>query len=133
MKYKGFDGKDYNLKLKKNNGKFKSSYHQIAYSLIKKIYPLYPVYEETKLCGTKNDLYMDLFIPSIRLACEVNGSQHYKYNPHFHQNVAGYARAKARDREKQEWCELNGITLIELAYNESEEEWTRKLSQLTTE
>ena len=133
MKYKGLDGKDYQLKLRKNNGKFRSSYHQLAYELVKKIYPLYPVYEETKLCGTKNDLYMDLFIPSIGLAIEINGEQHTKYNPYFHQNIAGFARSKARDQEKREWCETNNITLIELEYNESEEEWTTKLCNLTNE
>lgn len=133
MKYKGLDEKEYNLKLRKNNGKFRSSYHQKAYELIKKLYPLYSCYEETKLCGTKNDLYVDIFIPSIGLAIEVQGIQHTEFNPFFHQNIAGFARAKARDNEKKEWCNLNNITLVELAYNETEEQWTNKLLNLTNE
>lgn len=130
-KYKGvdpFDKKEYTLKFKKVNNKLKSSYHQKAYEIIKKLYPLYPVYEETKLCGTKNDLYIDMFIPSLGIAVEVNGEQHYKFNPYFHQNIAGYSRAMSRDQEKKLWCEINGITLIELAYNETEEQWQNKLS-----
>ena len=133
MKYKGLDGKEYLLKLKKNNGKFKSTYHKKAYELFKSIYPLYTVYEETKLCGTKNDLYIDIFCPSLQMMIEVQGEQHEKFNPFFHQNIAGYARSRGRDAEKRNWCELNGITLIELVYNESEEQWKKKMQLLTDE
>lgn len=130
-KYKGIDPsdkKEYMLRFKKVSNKLKSSYHQKAYEMIKKLYPLYPVYEETKLCGTKNDLYVDLFIPSLGIAVEVQGQQHYKFIPHFHQNVIGYSKAKGRDQEKALWCEINGVTLIELIYNETEEVWQNKLS-----
>lgn len=135
MKYKGTgenDKREYTLRLRKANNKFKSSLHQKAYEIIKSIYPLYPLYEETKLCGTKNDLYIDMFIPSLGLMFEIQGEQHYKFNPFFHQNIAGYARANARDQEKRNWCEINGITLIELAYNETEETWINKVSLQTT-
>ncbi len=134
MKYRWTDPTDkreYTLKLKKVNNKFQSQYHEKAYMLIKKMYTLYPMYEETKLCGTKNDLYLDLFIPSLKIAIEVQGQQHYKFIPHFHQNIIGYARAKSRDQEKALWCEINEITLIELIYNETEEEWKSKLSLQT--
>lgn len=131
MKYKGVDESDkreYALKLKKTNNKFKSSYHQKAYEIIKQLYPLYTVYEETKLCGTKNDLYLDMFIPSLGIGIEIQGVQHYKFVPHFHENIIGFSRAKARDQEKALWCEINDIKLIELIYNETEEEWKTKLS-----
>lgn len=134
MKYKGigeFDKKEYSLRLKKVNNKFKSKYHQKAYEIIKTLYPLYPVYEETKLCGTKNDLYLDMFIPSLGIGIEVQGEQHYKFIPYFHQNISGYSRAKARDQEKALWCEINDITLVELIYNETEEEWRNKLALRT--
>lgn len=134
MKYKGTDPSDkreYQLKLKKVNNKFKSELHQKAYQIIKEFYPLYPVYEETKLCGTKNDLYMDMFIPSLSLCVECQGLQHFKFIPHFHQNIAGMARERMRDQEKKLWCEINDITLIELAYNESEETWRNKLALQT--
>lgn len=136
MKYCGTDEsdkKEYILKLKKVNNKFKSKYHQKAYEIIKRLYPLYATYEETKLCGTKNDLYLDIFIPSLGIAVEVMGEQHYKLVPHFHQNIAGMARERMRDQEKKLWCQLNDITLIELKFNESEQEWERKLSHLTNE
>ncbi len=136
MKYKGTsesDKREYQLRLRKVSNKFKSQYHKTAYSIIKQLYPLYPVYEETKLCGTKNDLYLDLFIPSLGVAVEVNGPQHYKYVPFFHQNIAGFAKANMRDQEKKFWCEINDIQLIVLAYNETEEEWITKLTQLSND
>jgi|JI10StandDraft_1071094.scaffolds.fasta_scaffold10620_2 hypothetical protein len=133
MKYKGLDGKEYLLRLKKNNGKFKSSYHKKAYELFKSIYPLYTIYEETKLCGTKNDLYVDIFCPSLQLMIEVQGAQHETFNPFFHQNIAGFAKSKGRDNEKRQWCEANGITLIELVHNESEEQWKQKILHLNND
>ena len=32
----------------------------------------------------------------------------------------------ARDKDKRAWCELNHMTLIELNYDESEEQWRAK-------
>ena len=34
-----------------------------------------------------------------------------------------FFKAQARDKDKRAWCKLNHINLIELNYNESEEEW----------
>ena len=39
-----------------------------------------------------------------------------------------FLKAQKKDREKVEWCELNNIKLIELPYNESTDEWTKRLS-----
>tara|TARA_R100001230_G_C5556573_1_gene82519 strand:- start:421 stop:552 length:132 start_codon:yes stop_codon:yes gene_type:complete len=41
--------------------------------------------------------------------------------------MLGFAKAKKRDREKLEWCELNGITVVELSYEEDEDEWRTRL------
>ena len=37
-----------------------------------------------------------------------------------------FYKAKARDAEKREWCELNSIRLIEFNFNESTDDWRRK-------
>jgi hypothetical protein len=127
MKCFGIDGKEYQLRLRKTSKKFKSKYHLMAHDLIKTIYPLYTVYEETKLPGCKTALYLDLFVPNVQLAIEIQGESHFKFIPHFHTNIIGYAQAIARDREKREWCEINEISLIELPYNESIEQWTQRI------
>lgn len=125
MKVTGLNGKEYTLKLKRTSNKFKSSYHKVAVSLLAEIYPLYPVYEEVKIPDL--NLYLDIFVPSLGICVEIQGEQHTKLVPHFHQNIAGYTRAKSHDMKKRQWCELNGITLIELNYDEDEETWRTKL------
>jgi len=38
-----------------------------------------------------------------------------------------FAQHKKRDREKIEWCELNGIEYIELPYSEDLEQWRKRI------
>jgi very-short-patch-repair endonuclease len=83
--------------------------------------------EEVPLPGTK--LYFDFLVPSANLAVEVQGEQHYKFNSFFHKHKAGLLASKSRDRQKREWCELNGITLLEFPYNESDEQWKLRITE----
>ena len=74
-------------------------------------------------------LYLDFFIPNLMLAVEVHGRQHYEYVPFFHKTKAGYLKARARDEDKKEWCELNNINLIALNYLEDENSWRKSLEK----
>lgn len=48
------------------------------------------------------------------IAIEVNGPQHDKFHPFFHNNSrAQFLKGIKRDMIKQEWLELNGIRLVE--------------------
>ncbi len=71
------------------------------------------VFEELPLAGSK--MSFDLFNASQNVAVEVQGQQHIKYTPYFHgaakSNFLGQIR---RDNDKQKYCELNGIKLIEI-------------------
>ncbi len=58
---------------------------------------------------------------------EVQGSQHYKYSPRFHNTKMDFLDAKARDRDKKTWCELNGIRLVEFPFNENNKQWTERV------
>ena len=58
---------------------------------------------------------------------EVHGRQHFEYISFFHEDRLAFHKAKARDRDKRVWCEINHIELIEFLFNESEEEWRGKL------
>ncbi len=54
---------------------------------------------------------LDLFIPSLNLAFEYQGQQHYS------QTYQGNVRRQIeRDKEKKELCSSNGITLITIPY-----------------
>ncbi len=102
--------------------------HIRARELLKKIYPLTSFSEEVPLIGIfKERLILDFYIHAQRLAVEVAGQQHYKFNSHFYANRQAFCRAQARDRSKIEWCRINEIDLVELPDNESNEQWERRI------
>jgi len=135
MKVVGLNGREYNLDLKKykRNHRAKCSfYHVQARDIIHDVFLGYNILEEVKLPGSvepvkKSVLYLDFFIPNANIGIEVHGSQHFKYTPFFHKSKAGFLRAKARDKAKEEWCDINDIELVVLRYDSSQEHWRQKL------
>ena len=136
MKVMGLNGREYNLDLKKYSKQRQkcSYYHHLARELLHDMLPGYNIYEEVKLPGSVNPakksvLYLDFYIPNAIMGIEVNGQQHYKYVPYFHKSKAGFLQAKARDRAKAEWCELNEITLVQLRWDDSLEYWRKQIER----
>lgn len=137
MKVYGLNGREYNLDLKKyirNDRAKRSFYHLRAREIIKDVFHGYSILEEVKLPGSVNPakksvLYLDFLIPNARIGVEVHGQQHFKYTPFFHKSKAGFMKAKARDRDKIEWCKINDIELIVLRFDDSEEYWRGKLER----
>lgn len=112
----------------------RSKYHLAARKLIRKVYGTYRIIEEVKLPGSgsaakKSALFLDFYIPSIYLAVEVHGEQHYKFIPFFHKTKAGYIQAQNRDDDKKEWCRINDVDLVTLKYSDSEDDWEQQLRQ----
>tara|TARA_Y100001935_G_C17303936_1_gene511027 strand:+ start:2354 stop:2764 length:411 start_codon:yes stop_codon:yes gene_type:complete len=71
------------------------------------------VFEEFPVAGTK--LTLDLYNANKKIAVEVQGKQHTKYVPFFHQgNKANYISQLKRDQDKLSFCKLNDIILIEI-------------------
>ncbi|MQF98481.1 MAG: hypothetical protein FI729_02990 [SAR202 cluster bacterium] len=133
MKAKGFNGREYVWNLSKydvynNDTKRRSKHHLRARKIIKEIYSSYRILEEVKLPGStashrRSVLYLDFFIPNLMLGVEVHGRQHYEHIPFFHKTKRDFLLAKARDEDKADWCELNGIELITLKYSDTDDEW----------
>lgn len=138
MKVKGINGKEYVWNLTSydvfnDDSRKRSKYHIRARKLLKEIFNSYRILEEVKLPGStslhrKSVLYLDFYIPTISLAIEVHGQQHYEYSAFFHKSKADFLKSKARDEDKIEWCELNDITLITLKYSESDDEWRKRIN-----
>ena len=86
------------------------------------------VYEEFPVYGTK--LKVDFINATKRIAIEVNGAQHSKFNKFFHNNSrANYLESIKRDVKKREWLELNNFLIVEIEQNEVEKlskEWFKK-------
>lgn len=126
MLIKDLDGNNHNWLLTGNMAKGKiankSSYHLNARNLITQSYPTLQILEEVPIQLRKNEvLYLDFYLPLKKICFEVHGEQHYKFIPFYHSNMLNFLKAQKRDREKQEWCELNGIKYISLAYDKQDE------------
>lgn len=131
MKIKGLDGKTYSWTfygqtVYAEDDRQRSSLHLRARMLLKELYPVDRVLEEVHLPGSGN-LYADFWLPLRKKIIEVHGEQHYKYIPFFHGNYLNFVNAKTNDKNKELWCSINEITLVELPFNESDEQWKSRI------
>ena len=60
---------------------------------------------------------LDVFIPSLQVALEYHGEQHYKSVEYFG-GQKGFSRTKERDQTKAKACKDAGVILIEWKYTE---------------
>ena len=71
------------------------------------------VFEEFPIVGTK--MTFDFYNPNKKVAVEVQGKQHLKYTPYFHgKSKSNFLSQIRRDNDKQKFCELNNIKLVEI-------------------
>lgn len=130
MEVKDLDGNIYDLKIskQKNRNREKSKLHLRAKEVVKQVFPRMVLVEEVSVKIKKGlNLYLDIYLPMLCLAVEVHGQQHYEFTPFFHEHRHRFGRARLNDDLKKEWCEVNEIRYVELAYNESNDEWADKL------
>lgn len=103
----------------KRRNREKSAPKEKSLTLLKKLFPNTIIFEEIT---TPENLYLDIFIPSIPLIVEVHGKQHYEFTPFFHGTYAKFLLSKKRDREKIEWANINNFPIATLPYDK-ENEW----------
>lgn len=128
MKIKGLDNKDYVLNTAQSKHRMRSEKtckSKLQYEigqLIKNKYPMDTILEEVSLPGSSG-LFVDFLIPSRRMAFEIQGRQHGEYVPFFHGDKRGFLDSKARDYNKELWCELNNIQLVYFSTSSEAEEF----------
>jgi len=133
MKVRNLTGEITNWKLLGNtialdDTRPRSKLHIAARGIIHEIFTSAPILEEVAIHPRSfKTLYLDFYLPNIKLAVEVHGQQHYKYTAFFHASAQDFLNQKRNDADKKEWCEANSITLIELPYNEDEEKWKQRI------
>lgn len=125
MKILGLDNREYvwNFSSAKKSDTNRSNLHIRARDLLKDVFPYDIIHEEVTLPGSKSKirktlLYADFFLPARKLIIEVNGQQHSEHVKFFHDTKHDFHKAKLRDRDKKNWCELNNIAIICLEYND---------------
>lgn len=106
----------------------KSDLHLQARSLIKENFPTMQILEEVGIPLRRGaTLFLDFYIPLLKLCIEVNGEQHYKFVHFFHGTKLNFMKHKRRDMEKREWCDINSIQVVDLPYYESVVQWEERL------
>lgn len=89
--------------------------HAALYKMMQRLVPNERVIAEHPI-GER--LRLDIYCPSIGVAIEFHGIQHFQYVEHFHGNMKGFEESQARDSRKEELCKEQGITLIVFRYND---------------
>lgn len=128
MRVKGIDGKTYTWSLASyvgNQNSNPSDLHLQVREFLKENFPALQILEEVAVPGDR--IFLDFYIPVMKICVEANGVQHDKFVPFFHNNKMEFYKAQARDKRKAEFCRINGITLIYFYPDESETEWLEKL------
>ena len=132
MLIKDLDGNTHNWQLTGNMAKGKisnrSSLHLTTRSIIAQNYPTLQILEEVPIpLKHRETLYLDFYLPLKKTCIEVHGEQHYKFVPFYHSTILNFLKSQKRDREKEEWCELNNIKHVVLRYDENEQIWNERI------
>jgi hypothetical protein len=95
------------------NGKCRSKFQERVKALLHPYWFADIVFEEMPVIGTR--LTLDFYNANRKIALEADGSQHYKFNPHFHSNNRSkFLGQLQRDEKKETFCELNNIRLVRI-------------------
>jgi len=132
MKFIDTRGREYKIDIRpskwprKSIGEGRGKFQSKVGELIQEAFPGCHVLEEFPCVG--DGLHLDFFVPRRMLAVEVQGEQHYKFNPFFHKTKADFLAQRRRDKTKVEWCKINDIRLVKIDWGEEEEKIKTKLS-----
>jgi hypothetical protein len=63
---------------------------------------------------TNRRLELDLYNAELQLAVEYNGPQHYYWMNFYHKTKDDFEKQKTRDAIKEGYCDILGITIIEI-------------------
>lgn len=94
-----------------------SKMHLDIVNNIKKNYPFLKIILEYKMPRTI--LRLDIYLPDISLAIEIQGIQHYEMNSFFHKDSSGFLEANLRDKEKKSIAISNDIEILYIKYNQN--------------
>ena len=93
------------------DAKSKSKFQKSVKDFLQPYWNRHVVFEEFPVAGTRMSL--DFYNSTQKIAVEVDGNQHYRYNQFFHSNSRQkFLHQLHRDEKKEYFCEINKIKLI---------------------
>jgi len=100
----------YRIKWEENS---RSKFQKRIKDILESYWKHHIVFEEFPIVGSK--LSLDFYNATLNVAIEVQGAQHTKYVEFFHgKNKLNFIKQLKRDQDKLNFCEINGINLIEI-------------------
>ena len=67
-------------------------------------------------------VYLDYYVPELKLGIEYHGYQHYEFPNHCHRTKAKFEAQQLRDQWVREYCVTNSIAYMEIPYWEEDPE-----------
>jgi hypothetical protein len=64
-------------------------------------------------------MQLDWFCPSLNIAYEYQGRQHYEYSPYFHKSKKVFKYLQECDILKKKQCDDSGVILIHIRYDKN--------------
>lgn len=93
-------------------GKSLSKFQQKVKNILSPFWEKDIVFEEFPMVNSR--LTFDFYNASRRIILEVDGHQHYQYSSFYHKNKGDFYKQIVRDQTKQEFCDLNNLSLIRI-------------------
>lgn len=75
-------------------------------------------------------MHLDGYNAELKIAFEYQGKHHYEQIQYFHKNDKEFQECKKRDEYKKIMCNKNGIKLIEIGFDEMQDEILRECKKL---
>jgi hypothetical protein len=93
--------------------------HKKIVDLYKELFPNHRIEENVSLPNfeighKKTNVEFDVVNFAQHVIIEIDGEHHRKYVPYFHKNMNSFIEQRKRDKEKEDWAQKNGWTLIRI-------------------
>lgn len=95
-----------------------SELHKTVFQLVRECYPKESIKQEELIKIDGKQLFIDIYIPRLKLAFECDGIQHEQYSKFFHGDASKFKDQKANDELKNRYCELKNISLVRVRHND---------------
>jgi len=90
----------------------RSARHAEAYESLVRLFGAHKIKEEQPIKIGGHTLFLDLYLPHLALALEIQGAQHYTFNSYMHADRAAFRKQRENDTLKNQWCEEHGVRLL---------------------